>query len=222
MPHPDARRRFAELFQKDQRHRHPFGGCVEHCDMQRATLAAAFARVKRLEDRGIGIDTSGHIAHRDADATRRLGRAGDRGEPRLALNQQIIGFHVAIGTVFAIAADVAGYQPEATGAQLLRAETRPRGGARRQVLNKDVRARKQAHQKPAVVRLLDVQDNEKLLAAIQPDEIGAFSVGDGIVETGEIALGAFDFDHARAGIREAGRGIRAAATACSRATTRTP
>src|SRR5262245_50991364 len=61
----------------DQRHRHPIGHGVEHGDGDRRAFPRALARKKRLEDRLVGVHAGGDVAHRDADARRRLGAAGD-------------------------------------------------------------------------------------------------------------------------------------------------
>ena len=60
----------------------------------------------------------------DADARRALRPAGDRGEPALGLDQQIIGLAVGVGAVVAIAGDRAADQRRIILAQPLAAKSR--------------------------------------------------------------------------------------------------
>jgi hypothetical protein len=90
-------------------------------------------------------------------------------------------------------------QPRITLAQFVGVEPRTRGGARRQVLDEHVGRVDDPVEQVAVGRVLDI-GGQRFLAAIEPDEIGAFAVHDGIVGAGEIALLALDLDHPCAGI----------------------
>ena len=61
----------------------------------------------------------------------------------------------------------------------------------------------------ALSRLLRQVEDDRFLAAVEPDEIGALAARQPVVAAREIALGALDLDHACAGIREpAGAGRR--------------
>ncbi len=88
------------------------------------------------------------------------------------------------------------------GAQFRRIEAGAGGGARREVLHEDVGARQDAAQKRRVGRVLDIE-NERFLAAVEPQEIGAPAMRDVVVAAGEVALLALDLDDPRAGIGEA-------------------
>ena len=82
------------------------------------------------------------------------------------------------------------------------AEPGARGGAGRKVLHEHVGARDHALQQHCVLGVLDVE-RDRLLAAVEPDEIGAVAVHHMIVAAREIAFAALDLDHPRAGIGEA-------------------
>ena len=51
-------------------------------------------------------------------------------------------------------------------------------------------------------------DHHGILAAVEPDEIAALAFCGGVIAAGEIALGAFDLDDMRAGIRQPGAAER--------------
>jgi hypothetical protein len=84
-------------------------------------------------------------------------------------------------------------------AQLRRVEAGAGGGARDEVLDEDVGARYQAAQQCLVTVGLEIE-RDRLLAAVEPDEIGALAMDGGIVGAGEIALGPLDLDDTGPGI----------------------
>ena len=94
----------------EQRHREPVGHHVEHRNPDIGALAAARARDQRLQDRGMRGGAGGDIDDRHADPRRAIRPAGDRGEPALGLDQQIIGLAVRVGAVVAIAGNGAADQ----------------------------------------------------------------------------------------------------------------
>ena len=59
----------------------------------------------------------------------------------------------------------------------------------------------------AVPARLDVED-DRLLAAVEPGEVGALAAGRGVVVPGEVAAVALDLDHAGAGVGEPAGGER--------------
>ena len=83
--------------------------------------------------------------------------------------------------------------------QFGRIETRARGRAGRGVLYEYVGARDHAVEQRLVPILLDVE-RDRLLAAIEPDEIARKPQPGAIVEAGEIAFRPLDFDHPCPGI----------------------
>ena len=91
-------------------------------------------------------------------------------------------------------------------AQRVGAEAGARRSARREVLDEHVGAGDDAVQQRGVVRLLDVGD-QALLAAVEPDEVARQAFRRLVVAAREVALGAFDLDHPRAGIGQAGAAI---------------
>src|SRR5579883_1685693 len=202
MLQPHARRRLAAIIMMEQRHRHPFRRRIEERDRERRTLAALLARIKRFENGGIGVEPRGDVRHRDADTAWRLGRAAQLREPGLRLNEKIIGLHVAIRPALAIAGDRAEDEARMAASQLGRIEPGARRGTRCQVLQKHIGPCDHAVKERAVLGILDIE-HDRLLAAIEPDEIAALSARGAVVGAGEIALGPLDLDDARAGIGQA-------------------
>ena len=79
------------------------------------------------------------------------------------------------------------------------AELRDRAGL--EVLHEHVGLREHRGEQRLVVGLREIEDDQ-LLAAVEPDEIGALAVRDVVVAAREVALRALDLDDARAGIGE--------------------
>ncbi len=73
-----------------------------------------------------------------------------------------------------------------------------------QVLDEHVGLGEQLFQERLVLCLGQVED-DRFLAAVEPDEISALALRQRVIAAREIALGPFDLDDARAGIREAAR-----------------
>ena len=96
---------------------------LEHGDVDVAALPGLAALQQRRQDAGVGVHAGGDVGDRAAGLGRRLGRAGDRQETGLALDQQVVGLLVAVGAVVAITRDVADDQPRV----LLRARPRTTG-----------------------------------------------------------------------------------------------
>jgi hypothetical protein len=87
-------------------------------------------------------------------------------------------------------------------AQLLEREAELGDGAGLEVLHEHVGLREQGGEHRLVLAAREVE-GERLLAAVEPDEIRALASRQFVVAAGEIALRPLDLDHARAGIREA-------------------
>src|SRR5690606_5445550 len=150
----------------------------------------------------MGEHAGPEVAGRNADARRLLRRAGDRADAALGLHQHVVGLHPVVGRPgLAIAADVDRDQARIALAQALRAEARALRRTDREVLDPDVRLRQQPVQQGGVGRVLDV-DGERLLAPVQPDEIGAEAVDIVVVIPGEVAVLPLQLDHARARVGE--------------------
>ena len=81
-------------FRIEQRHRQPVGHHVEHGNADVGALAGARPREQRFQDRGMRGGAGGDVDDRDADARRPFRAAGDRGEPALGLDQEVIGLAV--------------------------------------------------------------------------------------------------------------------------------
>ena len=185
-------------------HVHPVGERMEQRHLNSAPLARAFARVEGLEYGGVGGRAGGDVGDRDADAHGVVRRSVDREQAALALDQQVIGLVIAIGAVLAIAGDGAVNQTRMARSQRLRAQVQALRRAGRQILQEDVRLCGHRLDQSEIFGLLEVKPH-RLLAAVQPDEIGAFAFDQVIVRASEIALGAFDLDHPGAGVGQPAR-----------------
>ena len=75
-------------------------------------------------------------------------------------------------------------------------------------MNEHIRVLQHSQQNFTVFRVLDIQ-RDRLLAAIQPSEIGAFAVCGPVITAREITCAlTFDLDYTRAGIGQPGRAKR--------------
>lgn len=202
-----ARPDHAGIFVVQQRHRHPVAHGIEQRDMNGTAGSGAGALQQGFEDGRMGVHAGGHVARGHADTARCFRGAGDRRDAALGLDQQVVRTHAGIRTRFAITRDIAGNQARMALAHGLPAEAGTRGRAGAQVLDQHVGLRDHALQQCGIVRIGEVE-NDRFLAAVQPHEIGTVAIDRRVVATGEVALGAFDLDHARAGVGEPRRCIR--------------
>ena len=90
MREADALRRPAALGMQE-RHRQPVGHHVEHGDPDVGALPGPAAADQGLQHAGMGSRAGRDVDDRNADPRRPLRPAGDRGEARFRLDQQIIG-----------------------------------------------------------------------------------------------------------------------------------
>ena len=86
-------------------------------------------------------------------------------------------------------------------AKIVRPQTRPGGGTGSEILDEHVGPRQDAQHEFPVVLVLDV-DRQRLLAPVEPGEIGRLAVRGGVVGAGEVAVRAFELDDPRPGIGE--------------------
>ena len=178
---------------------------VEHGDADVGALAGAAARDQRLQDRLVGVHAGADVDDGDAHARRRLGAAGDGGEPRLGLHQQVVGLAVAEGAVVAVARDRAADEAGMALAQRLGgvAELGERAGL--EVLQQHVGLGDDRLEQALVLGLAEVGDDE-LLAPVEPGEVRALAVHEAVVVAGEVALGALELDDAGARVRQPAAG----------------
>ncbi len=181
---------------------HPLDHAFEHGDVQAAAHAGALAQQQRVQDCRIRVHAGGDVR----DGTPRLDwivlRAGDRQEAAFALDQQVIGLLVLVGTAFAVARDVADDQARMLRVQRLEGQSQTRGGAGRQVLHQHVGRFQQAVHDPGRFVALQVQ-RQALLGAVGPDEVRGQPAHALVVAAGEVARArTFDLDDARAHVRQ--------------------
>ena len=133
-----ARRRRRAVEGVVQRVAGPLGQRLEHRDVQMPASPGARAFEQRRQDAGVGVHAGRDVGDRRAGLARLAGRAGDRDEAGLALDQQVVGLLVAVRAVCPVAGDVADDQRRFLRRQRLVAQAQARGGARCQVLHDDV------------------------------------------------------------------------------------
>ncbi len=200
MREAEALRRFPALVLQ-QRHRHPVRHRVEQRDAQRRALLGTAARDDCLQHGLIGVHARRHIRHRHADAGRGLRSAGHRGKPALGLHQQVVGFSRGVRAALAEARDRTADQFRVIAPQTFDREAELADRAGLEVLDEHVGLREQFFQQRLVGVLRQIE-NDRFLAAIEPDEIGALALGKGIIAAREIALRPLDLDDARTGIAQ--------------------
>ena len=118
------------------------------------------------------------------------------------MDKKIVGLHVIEWAFVAVAGDVDGDQAWVLRAQLCGAEAGAFRGSRREVLDEHIGLGDDAVKQRRVVRALDVRD-QRFLAAVEPDEVGALAAHKLVVAAGEVAFLALDLDDTRAGIGQA-------------------
>ena len=165
---------------------HPFAQRFEHGHVDVAALARLAAQQQRRQDAGVGVHAGGDVGDGAAGLAGCLGRAGDRQETGLALDQQVVRLLVAVGAVVAVAGDVADDQLRVPGVQRFERQAHARGGAGRQVLQQHIGAGQQIHQRGQGVGILQVE-REAFLAAVGPHEVRGLTVHAGVVGTREVA-----------------------------------
>ena len=90
-----------------QRITHPLGECLEHGNVDVLAFTSLLAVQERRQDVGVGVHAGGDIGNRWTRLGWGVFGACHRHKTRLALNQQVIRFFVAVGAVVTIARDVA-------------------------------------------------------------------------------------------------------------------
>ena len=170
-------------------------------------------------DIAVGIHPGGDVGHRGAGLDAFFRRAGDRDEARLALHQQVVGLLVAIGTVGAVAGDIADDQAGKVAAQA--GVVRPSRAAAPGPFCTSTSAPASSLRSSAGRLVLEVE-RQAFLGTVGPDEVRGLAPHARIVGAGEItAAGAFDLDHARTEVGQLPV-QKGAAMACSRETTVMP
>jgi hypothetical protein len=188
------------------RHVHPVGERVIEGHGHVPARPGLAASDQRLENALEGGHAGGNVAYGHTDAGHARFIAGDAGQTRLSLDQEVVGLEVAIRSLVAVTGDRAGDQRRAAAAQLVRRETETVDGPGREVLDEHVGALDHAAEEHPVVVAPKIE-RDRFLAAVEPDEIGALAVDVGVVAAGEVALRALDLDHPCAGIGKAGGAI---------------
>jgi hypothetical protein len=182
-----------------QRHRHPVGEGIEKGNLDMAPASRPPAGEERLEDRLVGIHARRDVGHRYADTARCLGCAGDRGEARFGLYEEVVSLALPVGLRRAVTGEGADDEPRVLHRQALRREAETFECAGLQVFDQNVGVGNDPLDKPLVVIAPQVGD-ERFLTPVEPDEISALALRDAVVAAREVAARSFDLDDARAGI----------------------
>ena len=103
------------------------------------TASRLLSMHERRQDIGIGIHTGGDVGDRRAGFGGLLLRAGDRNETGFALDQQVVGFLVAIRTIVTVSGNVAHDDPWFLLRKCRVREPKARRGAGCEILHNDVR-----------------------------------------------------------------------------------
>ena len=187
---------------------HPLAHGFQHGHVDMAALARLAAQQQGRQDVGVGIHACGNVGHRDAGFGGRLGRAGDGQEPRLALDQQVVGLFVAVGAIGAITADVADDELGVVCLQGLVRQPHARGRAGCEVLHQHVGRPQELQQRGLGLRVLHVE-RQAFLVAVEPGEVGRLALYPLVVAAREVAAaGALHLDDARAQVGQLSRAER--------------
>ena len=85
-------------------------------------------------------------------------------------------------------------------------KTQARCGSRCQILDEYICSGGHVGEQCMILGLLYIKP-DRLLPAVEPNEIGTFPLNEGIIATGEITFWALDLDHASSSFRKPPRGI---------------
>ena len=126
---------------------------------------------ERGQDVRVRVHSGGDVGDRVAGLGRFLRRARDREETGFALDEEVIGFLVAVGTVIAISGNIADDDVGLFRRQRVVGETESRGRTGRQVLHHDVGPfTDQSLEDDLCFRMLDIQ-RKTFLRSIRPDKM---------------------------------------------------
>src|SRR5262245_35154405 len=193
-------RRTALSVQK--RYRHPFRHGVEHRNGYFNALIGSGPHNQCFENGFVGIEARSHIDDRNAYARRAFGPSRHRRDAGFSLDQEVVRFALGVRATFAIARNRAANQARILLAQARHWKAELGEGAGLQILHEHVGLLEHGFEQRPVFGLAEVE-HHRLLAAIQPDEIGAFAMHNVVIFAGEIALGALHLDDTRTGIGKA-------------------
>ena len=166
---------------------------------------------QRREDAAVRVHAGGDVGDRAAGLGRLVGRAGDRQEARLALDQQVVGLLVAVRAPSGRRRSPRCRRRSAAGcARCSASYDRPRRAAApgaRFCTSTSARATALASTS-AAPRMLEVE-RQAFLRAVGPDEVRGQAAHALVVAAREVAdAGALDLDHARAEVGELARAER--------------
>ncbi len=182
-----------------EREAHPLRHAFQHGHVDAAALPGFAALDQRCKDVGIGIHAGRDVDDRAAGLRRCIGRSGNREQSRLALDQQVVGFLVAIRPVGAVTGDVANDQAR---------KFIPRRGTRCEVLHQHIGAPEQLADNLPGILALQVQ-RDAFLRTIGPYEMRGKPAHAIIVSPRRIPHpGALYLDHPGTQIRQLPRAKR--------------
>ena len=162
----------------------------------------------RSKDRRHRVHPRGDIGNRNAGLRVRVFGPGDRQQPGLALDEQVVRLFRRVRSRRAVAGDSAPDQPRVARPQLRGAQAEPVRGARREVLHEHVGALEQTREDRPRLPVLHVE-RQAFLGAIDPDEMRGQALDRMVVVARRVAaVGPLDLDHARAELGELARAER--------------
>ena len=203
-----AHRRVRALVRVVHGEAHPLGHRFQHRDVEPAALAGATTLYQRGEDIGVCIHARGDVGDRRACLGRFVFGASHGQEAGFALDQQVIGFLVAVGTISTIAGDVTDDQLREAFFQRLVRQAQTCRSAGREVLHQHVGLFQQALEDDFRFIMLDVQ-RQAFLRPIGPDKMRGQAIDALVICTREVTdAGALDLDDACAQIGQLARAER--------------
>ena len=153
-----------------QRVAHPLAQGLQHRDINVRAPTGAPAQQQRRQNIRVGIHARSNVGHRVAGLAWRLGRAGDRQETGLALDQQIVGFFIAVRPVLAVTRNITHDQAGVDRTQRRIAQAHARSRAGRQILHQHVGLAQQRFKRSQGTGLFQVQ-RQAFLGPVGPDKV---------------------------------------------------
>ena len=191
-----------------EREAHHLGDDVEHRDRDHGAVPGALPVVQRGEHRGVGVERRADVGDGYTRLRGRPGQAGDRAGPALGLHEQVVGALVVQRSAGAVPGDVDDDQPRVPLGQVGRGEAEAAERARRQVADQHVGPAEQAGEHLGVGRFGQVELH-RLLAVVQPDEVGGEAAHRAVVVPGGVPHpGVLHLDHPGAEVGEVARAQR--------------
>src|SRR5262245_37707953 len=168
VPHSHSRGLFAGVPKMVWKVAEPRDDGIEHRNIDKLTSIGFFPLVKRKQDAQSCIHARGDISDGKAGPGRLIRIAGGGNDSSFSLDEEIIGLHVAVGTVLAIAGERAIDKSWIRLAKRFVAEAKAPRDARSIILEEDVGSFGQFLKYDSAFFFLNI-DRETALVSIEPN-----------------------------------------------------